>query len=386
LKGDNFDGNQYVQQAVDKGASIVVTDNNRWNGLDKVIIVENVLEFMQKAARVYRDSLKCKVVGITGSNGKTTTKELCYEVVRSSYKCFATQGNYNNHIGVPITLLSTPRDTEVLIVEMGANHQGEIDFLCNISNPDIGIITNIGKAHLEGFGGIEGVKKGKSELYRYICKKNGTILYNVDDKVLTSLLPDCCQEYIKYKSAIAIQLNPSIQLKMDDILYESHLFGNYNATNIQCAVTLGDYLGVDHALMQTAISNYKPSNNRSEIISYKGATIIKDAYNANPSSVQLSLRNFAKAYPENSVVIIGDMLELGDESIKEHSEIIDLVRALKIEDVLLIGPIFSSIDHSFPSFISAIEAKAYFSRLDLDGKNLLLKGSRGLKLEVLLDD
>ncbi|NNF36300.1 MAG: UDP-N-acetylmuramoyl-tripeptide--D-alanyl-D-alanine ligase, partial [Saprospiraceae bacterium] len=323
---------------------------------------------------------------ITGSNGKTTTKELCYEVVRSSFKCYATQGNYNNHIGVPITLFSTPRDVEVLIVEMGANHQGEIDFLSNISNPDIGIITNIGKAHLEGFGGIEGVKKGKSELYRFIAQKNGTIIYNGTDEVLTSLIPEGCKEIISYNPAKVIELNPSIKLSINDYLYESHLFGNYNAINIQCAVTLGNYLDIDHELMQSAISNYKPSNNRSEITTYKGATIIKDAYNANPSSVQLSLKNFVKAFPENSFVIIGDMLELGEEAVIEHSNIIDLVHELGIQEVIFIGPIFKSIDHSFPSFTSAIEASEYFNRMDLKGKNILLKGSRGLKLEVLLDD
>ncbi len=286
---------------------------------------------------------------------------------------------------MPLTILSTPSDVEFLIVEMGANHQGEIEFLCNIANPDLGIITNIGKAHLEGFGGIEGVKRGKTELYRYLSTYGGTIIYNGNDEVLTSLIPQSIEELMKYENVEIEKVNPSIELIVDGHRYSSHLFGEYNVTNIICAVTLGKFLDISHESMIEAIQDYQPTNNRSEITTFRGATVIKDAYNANPSSVQLSLKNFAESYSNNSIAILGDMLELGEDSIEEHKEIINLLEELELNDIILIGPIFQSLKSSFPSFNSVNEAMTYFNQLDLDGKNVLIKGSRGLKLELLLE-
>jgi UDP-N-acetylmuramoyl-tripeptide--D-alanyl-D-alanine ligase len=384
LKGENFDGNKFVQKALDNGAAFVVCEDAAWKGNEKIIVVENSLDFLQRASRAYRDTFEFPIIAITGSNGKTTTKELCLKVLQSTFKVAATKGNYNNHIGVPLTILSAPVDLDYLIVEMGANHVGEIDALCRIADPDIGIITNIGKAHLEGFGGIQGVIKGKTELYRYLNNKKGTIIYNSQDKVLVeNLAKDACS--VPYLDATIIKTSPSIELIIEGHVIKSCLMGLYNVENIRCACSLGNFLEIDFDHIQSSISSYIPSNNRSELTTFRGATVFLDAYNANPTSMEASILSFNKSFAEDKIVILGDMLELGEYATQEHIKICELLDKNDFDEVILIGDVFSQVGKEyFQCFRTVKEAKPLFDQMDLQDKAVLLKGSRGLKLEELL--
>ncbi len=389
LKGTNFNGNLYAEMALESGASYAVIDEVHFEKNNKFILVDDVLKSLQKLALEYRNTLTIPVLAITGSNGKTTSKELLASALTKKFKTHYTKGNLNNEIGVPLTILSTPAETEFLIVEMGANHQGEIALLSEITNPNFGLITNIGKAHLEGFGGIEGVKKGKGELYHYLAKSNGKIFLNTDDETLSHMVPLGC-ELIKYRSSDfkIVEDFPFIKLYKDKLSIATQLAGTYNLNNIASTYAIASYFGVSDDQITQAIENYFPSNNRSQIIDQNGVRIIKDAYNANPSSVTSSLHSFLNADTQNKIVILGDMLELGEYANEEHMAVLSYLVTKDIFKAILIGPIYKHLQNKFPSFTfftNIEEAKNKVEFKNFIGKTILLKGSRGIALEKLLD-
>lgn len=402
LKGDNFDANEFAEKAIEGGCAFAIVDNENNANHQTVLLVENVLESLQELAKYHRQQLKCVVVGITGSNGKTTNKELIHAVLSKKYNTYATKGNLNNHIGVPLTLLSITSEHQMAIVEMGANHQGEIEMLSNISDPDYGIITNIGKAHLEGFGGIEGVKKGKSELYKHLKKKNRKVFVNGDDEVLVSLSggltkvfygenPDydiygksySNTEYVEFKWA-------EKQASLDERpLVKTQMFGHYNFINLLCATTIGHYFGVNDSDINSALSSYIPEMNRSQVKKTETNTVILDAYNANPSSMSLSIENFEKQALQNKALILGDMLELGEYSEAEHERILQLVNAIQLQNVFLVGGIFKTLNSKFSEFHyfeTVSELKHYFMEHPLRDHSILVKGSRGIQLEKVVEN
>ena len=399
LRGPNFNANELAQKAIDTGCSYAIIDDAKFNDVQNTILVNDVLKTLQDLANHHRRQLTIPVLGITGSNGKTTSKELINAVLSKKFKTLATYGNLNNHIGVPLTLLSITKEHEFAIIEMGANHQGEINMLCEIAEPDFGVITNIGKAHLEGFGGIEGVKKGKSEMYKYIAKKNGKIFLHGDDDVLQDLAKE--NDKITYGTKKLYDIVG--KLKQDDEKVQfawktrynaselqaapfvsTHIVGVYNYYNLLCAACVGNFFKVDENLINEALSEYEPSNNRSQLYKTEQNTLILDYYNANPTSMRAAIENFAQLQLPNKYLILGDMLELGDESIQEHMAIVDLLKEKNLNDYSLIGPIFKSIT-SANSYLDSNEAKQHLNNLNLKGKIILIKGSRGIKLEVILD-
>ena len=390
LKGANFNGNTFALKALEAGAAAAIVDEDYNFGDNPAIIkVDSVLNALQELATRYRKYLGIPVLALTGSNGKTTTKELIAAVLSKKFKLHFTQGNLNNEIGVPLTLLSAPRDTELMVVEMGANHQGEIKALCEIAQPDFGMITNIGLAHLEGFGGPEGVKKGKSEMYRYLESANGKIFLNTTDEVLNSLVNH--QHSIIAYNADEFTLEPGEFLQLKDRQgnqYSTHLVGAYNKSNVVAAITIGRYFGVSQAQITTAISEYNPTNNRSQKAEFKGALIIKDAYNANPSSMNAALDAFLASEVEDKLVILGDMLELGGFSQEEHKKILQKVCTHTLVDAIFIGPRFYEFKDEFPArfFRNVQEAKPHLNWAAYKNKTILLKGSRGIALEKLLED
>jgi len=364
LKGDNFDGNTFVKQALEQGAKYAISDDPIFSSNNHCIVVDDVLETLQLLANYHRKQYNIPVLALTGSNGKTTTKELCREVISKKFRTFATTGNLNNHIGVPLTILSTTKDVEFLIVEMGANHQEEIDDLCRVAEPSHVMITNIGKAHLEGFGGVEGIKKGKSEMYRYASAHHAQIFINTEDDVLMSLLPkeSATIPYAAQKVVSIIKEEPFLTFKYKDQLIQSQLYGAYNLPNIAFAIVLGEFFNIATSDIIEALASYIPENNRSQMAKIGTNTIIKDAYNANPSSMRLSIQSFAKLNTTNKLLILGDMLELGDQAAVEHSEIIQLTRQLGLDKVLFIGPHFYSVksnDHGL-YFLNVETAKKTF--------------------------
>ena len=393
LKGENFNGNEFANSAVEKGAMLAVVDEKKFSqNKENYILVENCLETLQNLANFHRKKLNTKIIGITGSNGKTTTKELINSVLKTHFITYCTKGNLNNHIGVPLSLLEISKNTEVAIIEMGANHIGEIKLLSEIVEPDYGYITNFGKAHLEGFGSEEGVIKGKTELYKFLFKRNGFIFYNSDDKKQKYLLSD-----YKNKFGFGIKSsdlnytikseNPTIILEVNNNIIESTLFGNYNIQNIISAVTVGMYLKIPIEKISNGISNYISSNNRSQIVEINSNKIILDAYNANPSSMLLAIKSFEKSKLQNKVLILGDMFELGQYENKFHQEIIDYCENLNINRVFLVGKIFSKTIHSrkFLSSANYIELSKRKEFKEIINSNLLIKGSRGIQLEKLLE-
>ena len=392
LKGANFDGNEHVLSALEKGALAAVADDaTLFADVPKgVFLVDNALQALQQLARLYRDTFKIPVVALTGSNGKTTTKELVATVLAQKYKVHFTQGNLNNEIGVPLTLLSTPSDSETLIVEMGANHQGEIDALCQIANPDYGLITNIGLAHLEGFGGPEGVKKGKSEMYRYLQSRGGTIFLNTSDPTLVDLVPVNGKVLTYDANDFSIVENTTFLTLTDDRnkIIKTQLTGDYNKSNVAAAIFIGSYFGVEEARVYEALENYIPTNNRSQQIEFKGCFLIKDAYNANPSSMTSALNSLIHNVKSAKVVILGDMLELGDFSPKEHQKVLDLICSYPDMEAILIGPRFGEFRDAYKArfYNSVQEAYPDINWHDWQGKTVLLKGSRGIALEKLLEE
>lgn len=391
LKGENFNGNTYAKKALENGTKYAVIDDIKFNTPPKTILVNNVLETLQQLATFHRNYLKTPIIALTGSNGKTTTKELINVVLSKKYKTIATVGNLNNHIGVPLTLLSMTNDTEIGIVEMGANHQKEIEFLCNIAKPDFGLITNYGKAHLEGFGGVQGIIKGKSEMYDYLIANNKTAFVNANDSIQVQKTIDIkritfgdSNEDVNIKFIDAI---PFVKLQYNNLEINSQLIGDYNFTNIAIAITIGNYFKVEDQAIKTAIESYIPSNNRSQIIQKDTNKIILDAYNANPTSMQAALINFEKQSGDK-LAILGDMFELGKEAKEEHQSIADLAASLNINQIIFIGENFyeSKIDSDkVTQYKSFDNFKNNFELSQIKNSILLIKGSRGMALERVLN-
>ncbi|HOY14514.1 MAG TPA: UDP-N-acetylmuramoyl-tripeptide--D-alanyl-D-alanine ligase [Saprospiraceae bacterium] len=390
LKGENFDGNTYAVNALNLGASLVVVDDPSLTlPKGKFLLVKDVLTALQKLAIDYRKLFDVPILGITGSNGKTTTKELLAAVISQKYKPLVTKGNLNNHIGVPITLLSARKENDFFIIEMGANHVGEIAMLSEIAQPDFGLITNIGKAHLDGFGGEEGVKRGKSELYKFLEKTDGTIFCNAVDQVLLSLLPPNAKTivYDVLQKLEILQTSPTITYSYKGKQIATHLFGVYNLPNIAAAIAVGEFFGIEEAQINEAIAAYTPSNNRSEISSLNGNVIIKDAYNANPSSLLASLHSFLdQKNHENQIIVLGDMLELGEASEAEHHQILTFVTPFKLFKKIFIGPRFYQFKTQFEGefYENVTEASQHVDLSTYSDKQILLKGSRGIAVEKIL--
>lgn len=392
LKGDNFDGNEYALEALEKGATMAVIDDPALQNDERCFYVDNVLITLQELAKHHRKQLKIPLIGITGTNGKTTTKELCGAVLSKKYKTFYTQGNLNNHIGVPLSILSIDKDIEIAVIEMGANHIGEIASLCEISQPDFGLITNIGIAHLEGFGSFENIIKAKTELYHYLVKRpNGLVFVNADNDILTQQLPSL--EKITYGQQITDYQYELIEdgafacLEWKHHKIQSNLIGSYNTENIMAAICIGGYFKVDTNDITSAIEEYLPTNYRSQVLQTDNNYIILDAYNANPSSMTEAISNFSRLNKENKVVVLGDMFELGDYSEIEHQNIVEFIMQQQFEEVILIGPEFShtTAKSVFLKFNNVTDVINYLSKHPLKHKSILLKGSRGMKLETLID-
>ena len=381
LKGDNFDGNEYAKSAIEKGASFAVIDNQTYCLNKKYIVVDDVLSCLQELSQYHRKQLNCPVLGITGTNGKTTTKELIKAVIQKNFKTVATKGNLNNHIGVPLTLLSAKLNTEFLIIEMGANHTNEINFLCKLAQVNFGIITNIGKAHLEGFGNVQNVIKAKKELYDHINVNNGTLFVNANDKLLMSISENT--ERVLYNTKKQEQSNTMFaEAIFNESLISSQLIGNYNRTNILAACEIGSYFGVTLENIKDAIKSYIPSNNRSQLFKTRRNTIILDAYNANPSSMSEAIKAVQNLNHKKKLFILGDMLELGENSLVEHQSIIDELSENN-QEVILIGNEFNKCQHNFIHFFNSEDALGWIEENPIEDMFILLKGSRGIKLEIL---
>ena len=398
LKGDKFNGNTFAAEALQQGAAYVVVDDASVVETDRYILVNDVLTILQQLANHHRKQLGIPIIGITGSNGKTTTKELVHAVLSKKYNTQYTHGNLNNHIGVPLTLLSITAQHEMAVVEMGANHQQEIDSLCRIAEPDFGMITNIGKAHLEGFGGIEGVKKGKGELYKYLKEKNGTVFIHGDDDVLSDLAKE--NNKITYGTKklydVVGKCNPAslfvelawrtrykaTELKNADYI-KTNLVGIYNYNNALSAACIGNFFKIEEPLINEALQNYQPTNNRSQLYETANNTLILDYYNANPSSMQAAIENLYNTDATSKMLVLGDMLELGEESMAEHQVIIDLLKEKGLDDYVLVGPLFSSLQKA-KSFVTSKEAGAFLQAHPVKNKTILIKGSRGIALEEVV--
>ena len=402
LKGEHFNGNKYAKEALEKGAAYAIIDEAIYDEGDRYVLVENALLALQKLANFHRRKLIIPLIAITGSNGKTTTKELLSSVLSSHFNCHFTQGNLNNHIGVPLTLLQLTEATQVAVIEMGANHVGEIDFLCKIAEPTHGIITNIGKAHLEGFGSLEGVKQAKSELYEYIKSHNGVLFVNMDEAHLTELSEGVFRrvfykhnnqpnpleaplETIKYESQPYLKVGFLDENRMP-IKIESQLIGEYNFNNIMTAISVGRYFRVPSPKIKEAIENYIPTNNRSQIVEKGSNTFILDAYNANPASMKNALENFGKMKAKKKIAILGDMLELGKYSYDEHKTIIEQALSLHLDQVLLVGKAFLAIKNTQVRHFENVDfLKKWLAKEDFVDTHFLIKGSRGIQLERLLE-
>lgn len=393
IKGENFDANTFAKEALEKGASFVIIDNPNYFIDERTIVVKDSLKTLQELAKFHREFLNIPIVALTGSNGKTTTKELIQVVLSKKFNTKATFGNLNNHIGVPLTLLSFTKDTEVGIVEMGANHQKEIEFLCEIAKPDFGYITNFGKAHLEGFGGVEGVIKGKSEMYTYLNEHHKTVFVNLNDVIQVKKTTNMNSFTFGLNNQNAdiiidtINANPFVEVKVNDTKITSHLIGLYNSNNINAAISIGIKFGVSLTDIKSAIEGFVPQNNRSQMLAINSNEIILDAYNANPSSMVVALENFFQLENKNKIAILGDMFELGEESLKEHQFIVDLVIKNNSVTTFFIGKDFyaSKIENEKSKFFLTFEDFAqYFNGKEISNSLILIKGSRGMALEKTL--
>ncbi|RKE91013.1 UDP-N-acetylmuramoyl-tripeptide--D-alanyl-D-alanine ligase [Ichthyenterobacterium magnum] len=394
LKGTHFNGNKFAKSALEKGASFSIIDEKEYAINEQYILVKNVLETLQQLSTYHRKKLNIPIIALTGSNGKTTTKELINAVLSTTYKTSATIGNLNNHIGVPLTLLQMSKETEIGIVEMGANHLNEIEFLSNIALPDYGLITNFGKAHLEGFGSIEGVIKGKSELYNYLKTHNKTIFINKND-ITQIKQADNYKSIVEFgadsQNKIQIELENSqsyVSVKYDNKIIKSNLIGAYNFNNISVAIAIGKYFNVSTKNITSAIENYTPTNNRSQIINKGSNTIVLDAYNANPTSMIAALENFKNLEATNKSLFLGDMFELGKKAKQEHQDIVNFIESNFSESVYLIGEHFynTKTDKTFINrFKTFEELKLHIKKAPINDKSILIKGSRVMALERILD-
>jgi len=403
LKGDNFNANAFALSALEKGCAYAVVDDAEFAIDDRFILVENVLESLQELAAYHRKQLGTKIIGITGTNGKTTTKELMAAVLKEKYAILYTQGNLNNHIGVPLTLLQLKPEHQYAIIEMGANHPGEIKFLCGIACPDYGIITNVGKAHLEGFGSLEGVMKTKAELYDYISESGKLIFMNTGNPLLQTMAagsgitqPDKKIGYslnAEDKDAVYIagitDCSPFLHLRWNKKGNEpkeiqTHLIGAYNAENVLAAITIGDHFGVSNEQIKNGLENYIPQNNRSQLTVTEQNKLVVDTYNANPTSMRAAILNFAQMEVPEKTLILGDMFELGAQSEEEHQNIVNLLQQNSFKNVLLVGKDFKKTQNSFHSFEFVSELIDYIRENPIRNNYILIKGSRGIKLERIL--
>jgi UDP-N-acetylmuramoyl-tripeptide--D-alanyl-D-alanine ligase len=393
IKGANFDANTFAREAIEKGASYVIIDNQDYYIDQRTLLVENSLNTLQELAKFHRQFLKLPIVALTGSNGKTTTKELINAVLSKKYVTKATIGNLNNHIGVPLTLLSFNAQTEIGIVEMGANHKKEIEFLCELAQPDYGYITNFGKAHLEGFGGVEGVIEAKSEMYTYLFENDTMAFVNLDDKIQVEKTKKIksytfgINNTTANVSVSAVKANPFVEIYYSNIVISTHLIGLYNANNINAALAIGAYFGVENSAIKEALENYIPENNRSQLISKETNQIILDAYNANPSSMAVAIENFVQLDNANKVLILGDMFELGNESLQEHKAIIDsLLKENKIVCHFVGKEFYSNriLKEGFYFYENFETFSQYLKANNIENSFILIKGSRGMALERAL--
>jgi UDP-N-acetylmuramoyl-tripeptide--D-alanyl-D-alanine ligase len=393
LSGPNFNGSDFAIKALELGASYAIVDKEIKNTDIRIITVPDTLIALQQLARYHRQQLNIPILAITGSNGKTTTKELVSTVLASSFITYTTQGNLNNHIGVPLTLLSIKPDAEIAVIEMGANHQREIAGYCEYTLPTHALITNCGKAHLEGFGGIEGVRKGKGELYDYIKANGGTVFSNWDYDYLQTMSVGI-NNLIKYGTiegdivGNVIESNPFLKvgIKKEESLESiaTQLVGDYNLPNVLCAVAIGKYFKVGNEYIKSAIENYSPTNSRSQLIQKGTNSIILDAYNANPTSMKAAIENFANLDSDKKVLFIGGMMELGEISVEEHENIVELIKRFNWDNVVLVGGDFKRIYHPFIYYNSSSEAKEWFENQNFSNTYFLIKGSRSMQMEKII--
>lgn len=394
LKGDKFNANEFADEALQKGASYVVIDEEKFKKSDRHILVTNVLETLQQLARYHRDQLKIPVIAFTGSNGKTTSKELANAVLSKKFKTDATKGNLNNHIGVPLTMLAIDQSVEIAVVEMGANHLGEIGLLCDIANPTHGFITNIGKAHIGTFGGFGNIIRGKSELYQHLLAHNGIVFVNSLNPVLVNLAKPFADPIFypakgDYYHAGMISADPMVRIKADNgDEVQTQLTGGYNFENIASALCMGKYFGVDPQLANQAVAEYVPGNMRSQVMQKGTNTIILDAYNANPSSMQAAIENLAAMRAANKVLILGDMFELEEEADKEHQAMGKLIKEKEIKNVYLCGTLFKAALREIPNakyFVKKEELILELKQYPISNATVLVKASRGIGLETIVE-
>jgi len=398
LKGDNFNANEFAEQAIEKGAAFVVVDELKFEINSKCLLVNDVLLALQDLARHHRKQLNIPFIGLTGSNGKTTSKELVNTVLSERYKTFATFGNLNNHIGVPLSILSITEDVQIAVIEMGANHQKEIELLCTIAQPTHGIITNVGMAHLDGFGGFEGVKKGKAELYTYLKGTNGYTFVNRDNDFLLEMsVAAGLTKLIYYGTENGNTIKGSLKssdpfIEVDWTNHEvstsvkTNLTGSYNFENILAAICIGDFFDMRPEEINNGLSNYQPKNNRSQLTKTENNTVICDFYNANPSSMNAALNNISKLSANKRIAILGDMFELGPESESQHQLIVEQAFTSDLDEVIFIGKYFYAFKNAEKGifFETPAEAADYLIANKITAALVLLKGSRGMKLESLL--
>lgn len=400
LKGDHFNGNAFAASSIQAGAAYAVIDNPAFAQGEKTIVVEDVLTSLQQLALFHRRKFNIPVVAITGSNGKTTTKELLHAVLSTSFKTYTTEGNLNNHIGIPLTLLKIRPDAELAVVEMGANHLKEIESYCRYTEPTHGLITNLGKAHLEGFGGIEGVRKGKGELFDYLRSNGGTGFILQDDPYLAAMgkglfeIITYGKETAAADSSLAVSgkvaksepfLEVAISKGLQAKKIKTQLVGAYNLLNILAAITVGKYFGVPDQEIVRAIEAYKPENSRSQLLTVGTNQVVLDAYNANPSSMRAAIENFAILPADNKVLLLGAMAELGPGSLDEHQEIISLIDAHPWKAVALVGGDFGKLKHHYVQLNNSTEAREWLNAQQFNHAHLLVKGSRSMKMEKVLE-
>ena len=397
LKGAFFNGNQFAAQALKQGSSYAVVDEQKYVTDERYILVENVLFSLQQLAMFHRMHFNIPVIAITGTNGKTTTKELINSVIKKEHQVVSTYGNLNNHIGVPLSLLEIKDNTEIAIIEMGANHRGEIAKLCELASPTHGMITNIGIAHIEGFGNIETIVRTKTELYEYLDKNGGTIFFNKGNGILTDHLSEISCEKISYGgrygnySGIIKRSVPTLELKVlidnNSFTLKTNLFGAYNFENVLAAIRIGSYFNVDNKTIIETIESFKPYDNRSQIRNTAINTLICDAYNANPTSMKMAIDDFLLMNSVKKVLILGDMFELGKNSEKEHIKLIEYVKDKSFSRIILIGKIFSAVNQTIqiPAFIDVDSFVKWLDKNPVKSSYILIKGSRGMKLEKVID-
>ncbi len=391
LKGENFNGNRFAAEALKKGALYALVDEAEYATSEHILLVDDVLQSLQELARFHRNYCKAKVIALTGSNGKTTTKELMHAILDRQYRAIATRGNLNNHIGVPLTLLSIREESEVAIVEMGANHKKEIALLCGIAEPDYGLITNFGKAHLEGFGGVQGVIEGKSELYDYLKMHGKHIFFNADDPIQVERIgtypktSGFSREDDRFLKIAFLQANPFVKLRYESLTIATQLIGSYNFNNCAVAALVGHHFKVAPAQIKEALETYLPSNNRSQYLRKGTYEILLDAYNANPSSMKAALENYRQMEAAPKTVFLGDMFELGESSGEEHQQIAELAESMGFDAVYLVGENFSRVRSVLPAFKDFKEFEAFIKNNKPVAGHILIKGSRGMALERILN-